>query len=45
MPKSYKLSCPLLYMDSPVLKDVDNVKYLGLHLVLTRRMITIYFVK
>ena len=28
-PKSYKLSCPLLYMDSQVLKYVDNVKYLG----------------
>ena len=31
-PKSYKLSCPLLYMDSQncqVLKYADNVKYLG----------------
>ena len=28
-PKSYKLSCPLLYMDSQVLKYGDNVKYLG----------------
>ena len=27
--KSYKLSCLLLYMDSQVLKYVDNVKYLG----------------
>ena len=27
-PKSYKLSCPLLYMDSQVLKYVDKVKYL-----------------
>ena len=28
-PKSYKLSCPLLYMDSQVLKYADNVKYLS----------------
>ena len=28
-PKSYKLSCSLLYMDSYVLKYVDSVKYLG----------------
>ena len=28
-PKSYKLSCPLLYMDCQVLKYADNVKYLG----------------
>ena len=28
-PKSYKLSCPLLNMDSQVLKYDDNVKYLG----------------
>ena len=28
-PTSYKLSCPLLYMDSQVLKYADNVKYLG----------------
>ena len=28
-PKSYKLSCPLLYMDNQVLKYADNVKYLG----------------
>ena len=27
-PKSYKLSCPLLYMDSQVLKYADSVKYL-----------------
>ena len=27
-PKSYKLSCPLLYMDNQVLKYADNVKYL-----------------
>ena len=25
-PKSYKLSCPLLYMDSQVLKYANNVK-------------------
>ena len=28
-PKLCKLSCPLLYMDSQVLKYADNVKYLG----------------
>ena len=27
-PKSYKLTCPLLNMDSQVLKYADNVKYL-----------------
>ena len=33
-PKLYtcKLSCPLLYIDSNVLKYADNVKYLGLTL-------------
>ena len=28
-PTSYKLSCPLLYMDSQVQKCADNVKYLS----------------
>ena len=28
-PKSNKLSCPLLHMDSQVLKYADNVKYFG----------------
>ena len=28
-PKSYKLSCPLLYMDSQALKYDDNLKCLG----------------
>ena len=28
-PKSYKLSCPILYMDNLELKYADNFKYLG----------------
>ena len=28
-PKSYKLSCPRLYMDNQVLKYTDDIKYLG----------------
>ena len=28
-PKSYKLSCPKLYMDNQVLKYTDDIKYLG----------------
>ena len=43
IPKSYKLSCPRLYMDNQLLKYTDDIKYLGLHLVLTKRMIKIYF--
>ena len=44
-PKSYKLSCPLLYMDSQVLKYADNVKYLGFTFSSDQKdMITIYFV-
>ena len=28
-PKSYKLSCPRLYMDNQLLKYTDSIKYLG----------------
>ena len=28
-PKSYKLSCPRLYMDNQLLKYTDDIKYLG----------------
>ena len=28
-PKSYKLSCPKLYMDNQLLKYTDDIKYLG----------------
>ena len=28
-PKSYKLSCPRLYMDNQLLKHTDDIKYLG----------------
>ena len=28
-PKSYKLSCPGLYMDDQLLKYTDDIKYLG----------------
>ena len=28
-PKSYKLPCPILYMDNLELKHADNFKYLG----------------
>ena len=40
-PKSYKLSCPRLYMDNQLLKYTDDIKYLGFHLILTKRMIKI----
>ena len=42
-PKSYKLSCPRLYMDNQLLKYTDDIKYLGFTFVLTKRMIKIYF--
>ena len=42
-PKSHKLSCPILYMDNLELKYADNFKYLGLLLVLIKRMTKIYF--
>ena len=28
-PKSYKLSCPRLFMDNQLLKYIDDIKYLG----------------
>ena len=42
-PKSYKLSCPRLYMDNKLLKYTDDIKYLGFTSSSTKRMIKIYF--
>ena len=50
-PKSYKLSCPKLYMDYQLLKYTDDIKYLGFtfssdfggHKPVFIQMIKIYF--
>ena len=40
-PKSYKLSCPILYMDNIEIKYTDNFIYLGFTFSLIKRMTTI----